>query len=261
MPDGSELSGVPFGYADVCTGTVVVVVGGGLVVVVVGGGLVVVVVGPGVTVALGGGVVVVVGEGLLFDPLEPGFLWFDEAKVEPDGFELNAFACTLEVGVDDPLPAGDETNGVKLWFEVVIAVFTAIAVPTLPRLVVEADASMLTNAAKTLDATISVNTLETRCVVVPTMKCFSVPLLMYSKFAEQNHVATYALSTTTQIRFAGLNSNNASPIAASRATKTRDRPFVTSRRKLQFRVNQFEIQRFETVLTGPNASPILRPRN
>jgi len=187
--------------------TVVVVVGGGggdAVVVVVGGeGEEVVVVGGGVDVVVaaatgvvaevveveGGVVVVVDAEFWVFDPVDPDDE-FPENEFRPefvDESNVRCWSCE-EIGVEGTMA---ETVAVDV---------TADVVPAEPWFLMAADASMLTIAAKTLDATISVTTLEIRRLPFPNLNCRRVPLLMNSKFAEQNHAATNSTSTTTQFR-------------------------------------------------------------
>jgi hypothetical protein len=79
---------------------------------------------------------------------------------------------------------------------------------------------MLTSAAKTLDATISVATFANRCLVVPNTKCRRVPLLMRSKFAEQNHATTYTISTTTQFNYPPHIRREINPITRSRRAES-----------------------------------------
>jgi hypothetical protein len=206
MPEGSELSGVPVGDAGGGGVVVVVVVGGG-------GGLVVVVVGAGAEVtvaALGGGVVVVVegatvvvvdGDDVVVVVVVDAGLWrLDDLDPDRDEVPREVLCAELVVEPGVRCPPCDETVRVGIIAETVAVDVIATVVPGEPWFLMAADASMLTIAAKTLDATISVTTLEIRRLPLPNMNCRRVPLLMKSKFAEQNHTTTNSTSTTTQFR-------------------------------------------------------------
>jgi len=123
----------------------------------------------------------------VFDPVDPDDE-FPENEFRPefvDESNVRCWSCE-EIGVEGTMA---ETVAVDV---------TADVVPAEPWFLMAADASMLTIAAKTLDATISVTTLEIRRLPFPNLDCRRVPLLMKSKFAEQNHAATNSTSTTTQ---------------------------------------------------------------
>jgi len=144
-----------------------------------------------VVVVVEGDVVVVVdAEFWVLDPVDPGDDEFPENGFRPEFVDEPKVRCW---------PC-EETGVVGTMAETVVVDVTADVVPAEPWFLMAADASMLTIAAKTLDATISVTTLEIRRLPFPNLNCRRVPLLMNSKFAEQNHTATNSTSTTTQFR-------------------------------------------------------------
>lgn len=224
-------------------------------------------------VGVEGAVVVVVGEGLLVGPCGPWPLWSAGVSAGPDGLEETVTAGVVDdrAGETCADEVVNEAVGVLTTTGGVIAVLSATVVPASPRLVVEADASRLTNAARTLDATISVATFENRCLVVPNTKCRSVPLLMLSKFAEQNHATTYTFSTTTQFKshrpIPWRNTLITWSRTAKRSTivagKERNRARRTTRNILLFRWTDTPPRRRQRCFRGRNArgaSPADRAR-